>query len=110
VANDAGGTSTIAASRSLVTADFFSTLGVAIRAGRPFSTTDSAGTRAAIINETLARQLGVTVGRQIRIGQRAYDVVGIVTDYASNPMQDGWRGRKCSCRPVDARDQCGSSF
>jgi putative ABC transport system permease protein len=87
VATDAGVTNAIAASRSLVTADFFSTLGVAIRAGRPFSTTDSAATRAAIVNETLSKQLGVTVGRQIWIGQKAYDVVGIVTDYASNPMQ-----------------------
>ena len=87
VATEAGGANAVAAQRSAITPDFFATLGVAIRAGRPFSTADGPATRAAMINETLSRRLGITVGRRIWIGQDAYEVVGIAADYAINSAQ-----------------------
>ena len=71
-------------------AEFFRTLGVAMRAGRPFTRDDTPRTRTAIVNEALARQFfgGVTpVGRQLWVGGRAFDIVGVVADYASNPVE-----------------------
>jgi predicted permease len=94
VAADAGGANGVLASRSTISPAFFSTLGVAIRAGRSFSTADSPANRTAIVNETLSRRLGIAVGHKIWIGQAPYDVVGVVADYASNPSQARMPGLK----------------
>ena len=69
---------------------FFSTLGVPMRAGRPFSEVDSSARSIAIVNETLARQLfagRAPVGARLWIARVPYDVVGVVADYARNPLQ-----------------------
>jgi predicted permease len=90
VAMDAVGSNPVAAARSIVTAQFFATLGVPLRAGRPFSAHDSPATRTAIVNETLARRLftgPAPIGARVWIDGDGYDVIGVVADYANNAMQ-----------------------
>jgi hypothetical protein len=69
---------------------FFSTLGVPIRAGRPFSTADTTALpTVAIVNETLARRLwpdGSPLGTRIQLDDRAHDVIGVVADYLYAPV------------------------
>jgi predicted permease len=84
-----------AISRTVVTADYFSTLGIPLRAGRVFAETEFERTRrkesVGILSESLARHLfGGTsaVGRRIHISQaargweldRSLDVIGVVGD------------------------------
>ncbi len=57
VAAAAGGSESLVVERGDITEDFFATLGVPMRAGRAFSTTDTAVSRVAIVNETVARLL-----------------------------------------------------
>jgi predicted permease len=86
-AHDAGGSNTIEARQVEIGVGFFSTLGVTIRAGRGFTSSDTAATRSAIVNEAFARRLfagGAAVGRPVRIGDRSYDIVGVVANYTSN--------------------------
>src|SRR5205085_10567910 len=74
--------------RMSVASDFFSTMGIAIVAGRGIDVRDtSAGIRAAVVNETLSRKLfgePRPVGRQFRLSTRPgaplYEVVGIAAD------------------------------
>jgi len=90
MAGDSTGTNSVQAERVAISPGFFSTLRVPLRAGRAFTTEDSALTRTAIVNETLARQLfagQAPIGRQVWVGQEAYDVVGVVADYASTPIE-----------------------
>ncbi len=80
----------VAADRIAASPGFFATLGVPIRDGRDFTATDTAASRIAVINETLARQLFAergAVGSRVLVGSDAYDIVGVVGDYASFPMQ-----------------------
>ena len=84
-----------AVSRTVVSADYFSTLGIPLRAGRAFAETEFERTRrkesVGILNESLARHLfGGTsaVGRRIYLSQaargwkldRSLDVIGVVGD------------------------------
>jgi predicted permease len=90
VAADAAGSGAVAAEQATISAGFFSTLGVPMRAGRQFSREDSALSRRAIVNEALAKR--VFQGRraldsQIWIGQTPFDIVGVVADYSTNPMR-----------------------
>jgi putative ABC transport system permease protein len=74
----------------VVSAGFFSTLGVPLRAGRGFSERDSEVTRTAILNEGLAARLfqgRSPIGGVIWIRQTPCEVVGVVADYAKNPIQ-----------------------
>ena len=72
-------------SAAAITADFFATLGVPMRAGRAFSGRGLDAPRTAIVNETLARQLFRRPGsdRHAASGSRrhVYDIVGVVADY-----------------------------
>lgn len=73
-----------------ISSGFFDALGVPLRAGRPFSVHDSRSSRVSIINETLARTLFEgqdPLRRRIWIDQTPYDIVGVVSDYASNPLR-----------------------
>ena len=75
-----------------VSADYFDTLGIALRDGRAFTSIDRPGTPAvAIVSETLARTLWPgrrAVGERIRIAPpagvtapvRSYEVVGVAGD------------------------------
>jgi predicted permease len=63
---------------------FFTTMQIALTAGREFDARDSAGAPlVAVVNQRLARVLGLTdpVGRRISVGQSStYEVVGVVGD------------------------------
>ncbi len=90
VASDGSGSRSVVAEQVLVTERFFTALGVPLRAGRWFTAADSDTTRTAIVNETLARELysgREAIGAALWIAGRQYDVIGIVADYASNPLR-----------------------
>jgi hypothetical protein len=80
----------VLAERTMVSGNFFATLGVPVRAGRSFSSQDSPAARVAIVNETLAKRLfsGASgAGQRVWIGGAPHDIVGVVADYAQNPAQ-----------------------
>ncbi len=81
----------VAAEQVAITPDYFSTLQVPLRAGRIFAGGDAQGApRAAIVNETLARQLWGDrdgVGDRLTAGANTYEVVGIVAGYSADPMR-----------------------
>jgi hypothetical protein len=90
VAADAGGSNAVLVERATVTGDFFSTLGVPMRAGRTFSSQDSPAARIAVANESLAKRMfpgASAVGQRIWIGGAPHDIIGVVADYAGNPVQ-----------------------
>ncbi len=67
---------------------YFAALGIPLRTGRGFETTDrTAGARVLVINHTLARMLGgdaAALGRQLRVGwsepDSAYTIIGVAGD------------------------------
>ncbi|HEX5086144.1 MAG TPA: ABC transporter permease [Blastocatellia bacterium] len=69
-----------------ITSDYFQTMGIEMRAGRPFTTQDGAKSQqVAIINETLARRLFQKenpVGQQLKMSmeQAPRNIVGVVGD------------------------------
>ena len=90
VTASAAGAEPIVAERGDITEGFFGTLGVPMRTGRAFSAADTAGSRTAIVNEILSRQLfqdRTAVGARIWVGGVPYDVVGVVADYANSPYR-----------------------
>ncbi|HLG56059.1 MAG TPA: ABC transporter permease [Vicinamibacterales bacterium] len=90
VSADSTGVGSLEAERISIGPEFFSTLGVPIRAGRAFTNQDSPLTRIAIVNEALARQLfdnQAPIGRQVWVAGAAYDVVGLAANYASRPVE-----------------------
>jgi predicted permease len=90
VAADAAGANAVAADRAAITPAFFSTLGVAMREGRAFTESDTPASRVVILNETAARRVlggAPAAGNRVWIGDASYDVVGVVADYAINPVQ-----------------------
>src|SRR4029077_11059502 len=65
-------------------------LDVPLRAGRGFTSQDSASTRTAMVNETAARRLFPgrdPIGQRLRIGEIAYEGVGVVADYTHVRLQ-----------------------
>ena len=89
VAAQATGGEPVTARHGEIGQGFFATLGVPMRAGRAFSADDSRAGRAAIVNETLARQLFQDrdpVGARLWIANVPHDIVGVVADYASSPL------------------------
>ena len=84
-----GGGSTLA-ERISIGPGFFSTLGVAMKVGRSFTTADRPEARAVVINQALAARLfgaQSPIGRRLWLGRDAYDVLGVVNDYMSNPIE-----------------------
>jgi putative ABC transport system permease protein len=74
-----------AADFQVVTADFFRTLGIAVREGRVFTAADDSRAQpVAVVNETFARHFlggGSPVGRVVTFGgTRRHVVVGVVAD------------------------------
>jgi predicted permease len=71
---------------NLVSPEFFDTLGIGIARGRIFTAQDAASdTRAAVVNESLARQLWPgqePIGKRLRQGPKSppFEVVGVVRD------------------------------
>ena len=109
VAADAGGSNAVVVERATVTGDFFSTLGVPMRAGRSFSSQDSPAARIAVVSESLAKRMfpgASAVGQRIWIAGAPHDVIGVVADYAHNPESRSparIRGSSCRSRP-DAKN------
>ena len=70
--------------------DFFSILGVPMRAGRAFTRLDTPEIRAVIVSESFARQVfgdSSPIGHQVWMDTTAYDIVGVVADYISTPVE-----------------------
>lgn len=88
VSAEATGAEPVRAETTSISAGFFSTLGVQMRAGRAFEDHESG--LIAIVNETLARSLFQTndpLGARIRIDDSLYDLVGVVADYSGHPLR-----------------------
>ena len=98
----------VTAERIEITADFFTALGVQMRAGRSFSRSDSSAGHTAIVNETLARrsfQRQEAIGSRLWIAGTPHDIVGVVADYASNPLRTGLpEPRVFVPLPLDSKD------
>ena len=88
VSSDVNGSNAVTAERGAISPTFFTALGVPLRMGRTFTSDD--GSRAIIVNETLARRLlpgNDPLGRRIWIGANEYDVIGIVADYSNDLLR-----------------------
>jgi hypothetical protein len=90
VSAEATGGRSAVAERISIGPGFFSTLGVAMTVGRSFTAADRPEARAVVINQALAGRLfgaQSPIGRRIWRGRDAYDVIGVVSDYQSNPIE-----------------------
>jgi|RhiMethySRZTD1v2_1073278.scaffolds.fasta_scaffold00140_62 putative ABC transport system permease protein len=90
VSATATGASAVQAEEIAIGPDFFSILGVPMRAGRAFSRLDTPQIRAVIVSESFARQVfgdSSPIGRQVWMDKAAYDIVGVVADYISTPVE-----------------------
>jgi predicted permease len=87
----ASGTNAVRAEEISIGPDFFSALQVPLRAGRAFTRGDTPQTRIVIVSESFARQLFGTpsaIGQQVWMGKISHDIVGVVGDYMSNPVEN----------------------
>jgi putative ABC transport system permease protein len=78
------------AERIAIGPGFFSTLGVQMQAGRSFTGADRPAVRTVVINQTLAGRLfgaQSPIGRQVWLDRSPYDVIGVVRDYMSHPIE-----------------------
>jgi len=87
--------------RNFVTSDFFATLGIPVKQGRPFTDRDRAGAPlVAIINESAAKRLwGATdpLGRRIRLGGPqgpAVEIVGVAADARYRNLTSDFSGAR----------------
>ena len=95
-APDAAGTAPILARGGSVGPDYFSTLGVTMRAGRVFNAGDAAnGAPVVIVNDLLAGQVWpeavgapqAALGRELWLEGQPHTVVGVVAGYAATATQ-----------------------
>ena len=85
VSGDATGAGALLVGSGSIGADYFTALGVTMRAGRTF-TANEVG-QLAIVNESLARGLfgnRDAIGNRVWMGDKPFDVVGVVADYSTN--------------------------
>jgi len=63
--------------------DYINTMGINIVSGRNFSLNMPTDSQAAIINQTLAKELGLVdpIGKRIRNGNQTFTVIGVVGDF-----------------------------
>jgi putative ABC transport system permease protein len=68
--------------------DFIPTLGLKLIAGRNFEAGRADDTDSALINETAARELGLTnpLGQSLYKGKRELKIIGVVRDWHTNSM------------------------
>ncbi|WP_353718506.1 ABC transporter permease [Dyadobacter sp. 676] len=66
------------------------TLGIRMIAGRSFSKDFGSDTASVVLNETAIRRMGITdpVGKQIMIGGRARNIVGVARDFHFNSFHE----------------------
>jgi putative ABC transport system permease protein len=97
VSATATGANAIQAEQASIDPDFFRTLGVPMRAGRAFTRLDTPQNRTVIVSGSFARQVfgeSSPIGRQIWMDNAAYDIVGVVADYISTPVESRLAGPK----------------
>ena len=97
VTADAATTAPVAARGGAIGPNYFTTLGVRMRAGRTFTEADAIGAEpVAIVNDVLANQFwattnasshGAALGKQVWIEGRPHLVVGVVTGYSMTAIQ-----------------------
>ena len=90
VSAGASGSRIVIAEQGNITPDFFAALGVPLQTGRMFTDADSDSMSTAIVNVTLARTLyegRSALGAHLWMDGRQYDVVGVVSDYASSSLR-----------------------
>jgi putative ABC transport system permease protein len=90
VSGTVSGTNAIQAEQVSIGPDFFATLRVPMRMGRAFARQDTTRSRAVIVNESFALQVfgqSSPIGRQVWLDKTAYDIVGVVADYMTNPVE-----------------------
>jgi predicted permease len=93
----ATGANAVQAEQISIGPGFFSTLGVSMRAGRAFTRLDTPEVGAVIVSESFAREMfgdSSPIGRQVWMDKAAYDVVGVVADYISTPVESRLPGPK----------------
>ena len=81
---------------ALVSPGYFRTLGVSVREGRAFATTDTPATRrVAIVSESFARKywpgasaVGQIVFERMLASGRSFEIVGVVSDHAQRQVGD----------------------
>jgi putative ABC transport system permease protein len=77
----------------LVSADYFHTMGIEMRAGRPFAASDDArAAPVAIVNETLASSTwpgARAIGNRIQVANVDYTVIGIARDVRERGLDRG---------------------
>jgi ABC-type antimicrobial peptide transport system permease subunit len=97
VSATATGANAVQAEQVSIDPNFFSTLGVPIRAGRAFTRLDTPQDRTEIVSDSFARQVfaeSSPIGRQIWMDKAGYDIVGVVADYISTPVESRLPGPK----------------
>lgn len=80
--------SSLSVGGNMITAEYFQTLGVAIRRGRQF-TEEDARSGAAIINQAMANRFwpgGDPVGQHFKDTAGAHEIVGVVADISSRQV------------------------
>jgi hypothetical protein len=108
------GTNAVQAEQILIGPDFFTTLGVPMRAGRRFTRRDTPQNRTVIVSDSFARQVfggSSPIGRQIWMDKAAYEIVGVVADYNSIPVERRLPAPKVFLPlPVETKDARGMRF
>ncbi|HWC95863.1 MAG TPA: FtsX-like permease family protein, partial [Candidatus Sulfopaludibacter sp.] len=84
----AAGDTAIGAQEILVAPGFFETMQIPLVAGRDFTFHDTAQTpRLAVLSESLARRLSVTVDQHVSLAGRDVQITGIVSDSGVGSLQ-----------------------
>ncbi len=70
--------------------DYLSVLGIQLKEGRNFNRRISTDGEAVLINETLARRLGVAsaLGTEVVAGEQRYRVIGVMKDFHVNSLHN----------------------
>ncbi len=73
-----------------VDANYFKTMGIELKTGRPFNDHEGSDKQAAIVNETMVKNLGWNnaVGKQFKIDSISYEVIGVVKDFHSYSLEN----------------------
>ncbi len=68
-----------------VDANYFKTMGIELKKGRPFHDSEGSDMQAVLVNETMVRNLqwNNAIGKQFKIDSIRYEVIGVVKDFHS---------------------------